>query len=149
MNDTACHDRSNDDCSNSEHISSSLNQDVHLFGAIFGERSTDWISPLSCLPSKINVLMTSEMHNFVNNFYSTVFSCSTCFERITRSSSGALPSTLYLVSHSSVRESRPACMILPTVLCNTVFYACTPDDERLDSFETCRADKKLWNKNWL
>ena len=21
------------------------------------------------------------------------------------------------------------------------------DDERLDSFETCRADKKLWNKN--
>ena len=21
-----------------------------------------------------------------------------------------------------------------------------PDDERLDSFETCRADKKLWNK---
>ena len=22
-----------------------------------------------------------------------------------------------------------------------------PDDERLDLFETCRADKKLWNKN--
>ena len=22
-----------------------------------------------------------------------------------------------------------------------------PDDEGLDSFETCRADKKLWNKN--
>ena len=24
-----------------------------------------------------------------------------------------------------------------------------PDDERLDSLETCKADKKLWNKNWL
>ena len=31
----------------------------------------------------------------VNNFYFTVFSCSTCFERITRSSKGALFSILY------------------------------------------------------
>ena len=23
---------------------------------------------------------------------------------------------------------------------------CAPDDKRLDSFETCRADKKLWNE---
>ena len=38
--------------------------------------------------------MTNEMHNSINNFYSTVFSCSTCFERITRSSSGALPNIL-------------------------------------------------------
>ena len=31
----------------------------------------------------------------INNSYSTVFSCSTCFERITRSSSGALLNILY------------------------------------------------------
>ena len=24
-----------------------------------------------------------------------------------------------------------------------------PDDERVNSFETCRVDKKLWNKNLL
>ena len=31
----------------------------------------------------------------INNFYSAVFSCSTCFEQFTRSSSGALPNILY------------------------------------------------------
>ena len=33
----------------------------------------------------------------INKFYSTVFSCSACFERITHSSWGALPSILYHV----------------------------------------------------
>ena len=31
----------------------------------------------------------------INNIYSTIFSCTTCFERITLSSSGALPNILY------------------------------------------------------
>ena len=35
------------------------------------------------------------------------------------------------------------CTVLYSILC------CAPDDERLDSFETCRADKKLWNKKLL
>ena len=39
--------------------------------------------------------MTIEMHNSYDNFYSTVFSCPTGSERITRSSSGALPDILH------------------------------------------------------
>ena len=39
--------------------------------------------------------MTNKMHNSVNNFYSTAFSCCAYFERITCSSSGALPNILY------------------------------------------------------
>ena len=42
-----------------------------------------------------HVQMTNEMHNSVNNFYSIVFSCSTCFERIASSSSGAPLVILY------------------------------------------------------
>ena len=35
----------------------------------------------------------------------------------------------------------PNCVIQYITICRA------PDDERLDSLEKCRADKKLWNKN--
>ena len=35
------------------------------------------------------------------------------------------------------------CAMQYSILCRA------PDDERLDSFETCRADKKLWNKKLI
>ena len=35
-------------------------------------------------------------------------------------------------------------VLIGTVQNSTLCRA--PDDERLDSFETCRVDKKLWNK---
>ena len=39
--------------------------------------------------------MTNEMHNSVNNFCPPFFPCSACFERFTRSSSGARHNILY------------------------------------------------------
>ena len=38
--------------------------------------------------------------------------------------------------------------IVPIVLYNAVLCRAS-DDEQLDSFETCTADKKLWNKLFI
>ena len=52
--------------------------------------------------------------------------------------------------HVSNESSRSSSGARHNILYYTVWYNRynrAPDDERLDSFETCRADKKLWNKN--
>ena len=61
----------------------------------------------------------------INNFYSTVFSCSTCFERFTLSSSGVLPNILYYTLQSvqscyqaslaAIQLDSPDSMIVPIV----------------------------------
>ena len=67
--------------------------------------------------------MTNEMHNSYNQFlFHSFLSALRVSNKSSLSSSGAQNN----------------------VLC-TLF--CAPDDEQLDLFETCRADKKLWNKN--
>ena len=70
------------------------------------------------------------MHNSYNQFYfySTVFlSAVHVANESSRSSSGARYNILYYTVQS----------VQYSILCRA------PDDERLDSFETCRADKKL------
>ena len=79
----------------------------------------------------IHVLMTNKMHNSYNQFYSTVF----CL--------------LYMFRTNLVVHRQEHSIIYCTDctrLYNTVYYAVLLIDERLDSFVTCRADKKLWNK---
>ena len=79
--------------------------------------------------SSQNVLMTDEMHILIINFTPQFFLSALHVSNESGSSSGARHNILYY-THS--------------ILC------CAPDDERLDSFETWRADKKLWNnKNLL
>ena len=71
--------------------------------------------------------MTNEMHNYYRQFlFHSFLSVLHVSTESSRSSSAARYNILYY-THS--------------VLCSG------PDDERLDSFETCTADKKLWNKN--
>ena len=71
--------------------------------------------------------MTNEMHNSYNQFlFHSFLSALHVSVESSRSLSGAWRNILYY-THSIVRHA--------------------PDDERLDSIETCRADRKLWNKN--
>ena len=54
-------------------------------------------------------------------------------------------SALHVSNESSLSSSGAR----HNILYYAVWYSTlcrAPDDERLDSFETCRADKKLWNK---
>ena len=85
----------------------------------------------------------------INNFYSTVFSCSTCFERITRSSSGALPNMLYYTVQS-VHSCRRVYLLAAGLTCTIVPIVpnCVIQYIRQCSwwwtsklFETCRARK--------
>jgi hypothetical protein len=70
--------------------------------------------------------MTNEMHDSYNQFYpATCLSTVHVSNKYSLSSSGAQNSVLYY----------------------TVYYFVAPDDKRIDSFETCRVDKKkLWDK---
>ena len=78
----------------------------------------------------LQCVMTNEMHNSYNQFYSTIF----CLLYMFRTN---------LVVHHQKHG---------IIYCITQYnrynraYSHAPDDERLDSFETCRADKKLWYK---
>ena len=102
-----------------------------------GRKDTFWITngyTTSRWPTRCTILII--------NFYSTVFSCSTCFERITRSSSGALPNILYhavwynraaVQLDSSARLYRLYCVIQYTKQCSWWWTS--------NSFEICRARK--------
>ena len=72
------------------------------------------------------MLTTNEMHNSYNQFLSNSFLSALHVSKDSSCSSSGVQHNILYYTHS--------------ILC------CTPDDERLDSFETCRADKKLWNK---
>ena len=70
--------------------------------------------------SYCSVLINNEMHNSYNQFlFHSILSALHVSSESSRSSSGARHNILYI----------------------QFWY------NRLDSFETCRADKKLWNKN--
>ena len=102
-----------------------------------GRKDTFWITngyTTSRWPTRCTILII--------NFYSTVFSCSTCFERITRSSSGALPNILYHADwynraavqlDSSARLYRLHCVIQYTKQCSWWWTS--------NSLETCRERK--------
>ena len=78
------------------------------------------------------MLMTKEMHNSYNQF-------------LFHSPSSAL--------HVSNESSHSSLGAQHNILYYTVWYnryniLCrAPNDGRIDSFKTCRADEKLWNKN--
>ena len=104
------------------------------------------------------VLMTNEMHNSCNQFlFHSFLSALHVSSESSRSSSAARHNILYC-THSTIGTIMQASLAdlkqlgSPARLCRlyqTVQYSVlcrAPDDERLDSFETCRADKKLWNK---
>ena len=82
--------------------------------------------------------MTNEMHISYNSFLFRSFpSAVHASSESSRSSSGAQYNILYY----TVQSVQP---------CNTVYILCrAPDDERLDSFEAFRADRKLWNRKLI
>ena len=102
-----------------------------------------WIWRCVHRASYCNVQTTKEMHSsYKQFFYSTVFSCCTCFERITRSSSGTLPGVLLKLLErldNSFIATRFSC----TIVSNCVIQ-CTRQSSwwwTSNSFGTCRARK--------
>ena len=89
--------------------------------------------------------MTNEMHSSYNQFlfvFHRFLSALNVSNESSRSSSGARHNILYYTVQAvqSCYQASLAALAY-SILCRA------PDDERLDSFEACRADKKLWNKN--
>ena len=81
-------------------------------------------------------------HFLKNKFYSTVFSRSTCFERITRSSSGALPSILYhAVWYNRAGESSCYEVAWYSIL------GSAPDDELVIRSKRVEQEKKGLKRN--
>ena len=88
--------------------------------------SNFWDFTQFCLVVTDNVLMTNEMHNSYNQFlFHSFLSAVHVSNESSRSASGARHNILYY-THNTI---------------GTIVLTA------LDSFETCRADKKLWNKN--
>ena len=77
--------------------------------------------------SYCNVLINNEMHNYYNQFYSTVFlSALHVSNESSRSSSAARHNILYYTvwynRYNRAGESRLACTVVLIVLCNTIYY---------------------------
>ena len=86
------------------------------------------------------VLITNGMYSSYNQFlFHSFLSALHVSNESSRSSSGGQHNTLYY----TVGYKRYNCTVQYSILCRA------PDDERLDSFETCRADKNLWNKKLI
>ena len=100
--------------------------------------------------SYCNVLITNEMHNSHNQFLFHSF-CLFCMFRTNLVVHHQEHGIIYCITqynwynrYNRAGESRHACTIVPIVLCVQYSILCrAPDDERLDSFETCRTDKNF------
>jgi hypothetical protein len=123
---------------------------------IYAKRCNCLIWRYTYRASYCNVSMTNEMHNSYNQFYSIVFLSSLHVSKES-SRSSAQHGIIYCITQfgaivqasltalkqldSPARLYRLYCLIQYIMPCSWWW--------RLDSFETCIADKRLWNKNWL
>jgi hypothetical protein len=90
-----------------------------------------------------NVLMTSEMHNSYNQFYSTVFYLVYMFQKnldVHRQEHGII---YYITQYNRAGESSTI------VLCNTVYYAVLLMMNLQIPSKHAEQTKKLWNTNLL